>query len=82
MRESPDTGTPEALLEAMRIQTHTRRRLRELQALRQPTDDERDEAWSLLRAIRTLAAHTRRLRHEAARVRLGGRALSQEEMAP
>jgi hypothetical protein len=40
MRESPDTGTPEALLEAMRIQTHTRRRLRELQALRQ-TDGRR-----------------------------------------
>jgi hypothetical protein len=82
MDESRAARTPESLLEAMRIQTQTRSRLRELQALRQPTDDERDEAWSLLRAIRTLAAHTRRLRAEAARVRLGGPSVSRNEIAP
>jgi hypothetical protein len=82
MDESRANGTPESLLEAMRIQTQTRRRLRELQALRQPTDDERDEAWLLLREIRTLAAHTRRLRTEAAKARLGGRAVSRDEAAP
>ncbi len=82
MDESSAAGTPESLLEAMRIQTQTRRRLRELQALRQPTDDERDEAWSLLRAIRALAAHTRRLRIEAATTRLGGRQVSRNEAAP
>ena len=35
------------LIEAMRMQVHTRQRLRELQALTHPTDDERDEAWIL-----------------------------------
>jgi hypothetical protein len=82
MDESRAAGTPESLLEAMRIQTQTRRRLRELQALHQPTDDERDEAWSLLRATRMLAAHTRRLRSEAAKARLGGQSVSRNDAAP
>jgi hypothetical protein len=71
MKESPKTGAAESLLESIRMQTQVRRRLRELQALRQPTEDERDEAWLLLRSVRTLAAQTRRLRLEAAKVRLG-----------
>ncbi len=71
MIKSPNRGVTESLLEAMRIQIQTRRRLRELQALRHPTDDQRDEAWLLLRAVRTLATENRRLRLQMAQVRLG-----------
>ena len=71
MEKSPNTGGSEMLIEAMRMQVQTRQRLRELQALAHPTDDERDEAWILLRTVRTLAAQARRLRVEIFRVHLG-----------
>ena len=70
MDNRPKTSESELLLEAMRVQMQTRRRLRELQAIPRPTDDERDEVWLLLRSIRTLAAQTRRLRLDAEKVRL------------
>ena len=70
MEKSPK-GAAEMLIEATRMQIHTRQRLRELQALTHPTDDERDEAWILLRTVRTLAAQARRLRVEIFRVHLG-----------
>jgi hypothetical protein len=53
----------------MRTQLETRRRMRELQALPHPTDDERDEAWRLLRSIRKQAIEARRVRQEV-KVRL------------
>lgn len=56
-----------SLVAAMRTQIETRKRLGELQALRRPTDDERDEMWLLLRSVRTLAREARRLRLEKAR---------------
>lgn len=71
MEKSTVTGAAASLLEAMRTQMQSRRRLRELQALSRPTDDERDEAWLLLRSIRTLAAKARKLRLDEAKVRLG-----------
>jgi hypothetical protein len=61
-----------SLVAAMRTQIETRKRLGELQALRRPTDDERDEMWLLLRSVRTLAREARRLRLEKAKVRLSG----------
>jgi hypothetical protein len=71
MEQSPGMRANALLLEAMRAQMESRRRLRELQALTRPTDDEREEAWLLLRSIRTLAAKARQLRLEEAKVRLG-----------
>ena len=71
MERAPRTGATEMLVEAVRMQVHTRQRLRELQALPRPSDDERDEAWTLLRTVRTLAAQARQLRAEISRVRLG-----------
>jgi ABC-type phosphate transport system auxiliary subunit len=61
-----------SLVAAMRTQIETRKRLGELQTLRRPTDDERDEMWLLLRSVRTLAREARRLRLEKAKVRLSG----------
>ena len=58
MEKSPSTGAARMLIEAMRMQVDTRQRLRELQSLTHPTDDERDEAWILLRTVRTLAAQS------------------------
>jgi hypothetical protein len=70
MNKSPEARTAAPLLEAMRAQIQSRRRLRELQALARPTDDERDEAWLLIRSIRTLAKEARLLRLEEAKARL------------
>lgn len=72
MEKTPSTSrAAEILLEAMRMQVSTRRRLQELQALARPTEDERDEAWILIRTVRALAAQTRRLRIEMSKVRMG-----------
>lgn len=70
MEKSSQANADASLLEAMRTQIQSRRRLRELQALTRPTDDERDEAWLLLRSIRTLAKQARKLRLDEAKVRL------------
>ena len=61
-----------SLVAAMRTQIETRRRLRELQELLRPTDDERDEIWLLLRSVRTLAREARRFRLERAKIRVTG----------
>jgi len=71
MSKSPEKTEAESLVEIMRTQTQTRRRLRELHELPRPTDDEREEAWLLLRSIRTLASKARQLRLEETKVRLG-----------
>ena len=59
------------LLRLARTQHTLERRLKRLQTTRRPTDEDRDEAWLLLRSLLTLTGHMRRLRKELMQVRLG-----------
>ena len=62
----------ESLLRVAQMKTKAQQRLRQLHELRRQTDEEREEAWLLLRSVRTLATQNRRLRLEAEHLRFTG----------
>jgi hypothetical protein len=62
----------ESLLEVNQMKAKARQRLRELHRLARQTDEEREEAWQLLRSVRRLATQNRRLRMRAAYLRFAG----------
>jgi hypothetical protein len=70
MKNSRMGALVESLRQVDQMKTKAGQRLRQLHKLPHPTDEERNEAWQLLRSVRTLTTQNRRLRRAVADVRL------------